>query len=147
VILESCRRSDFNGWTPIAVARVSPADGEVTFEVPASAGFELFRVRAEVSDSIPASFYTGHTNFPGEPVMDAGFGRAPTDAAGPPTGESDDPTRDVVESDIWVVRGDRLYFFNQFRGLQVIDVSDPDAPELQGTLPLPGMGEQLYLLD
>jgi hypothetical protein len=147
LVLESCRRSDFHGWMPLAVTRISPSGGEVTFEVAAGAGFEMFRVRADLSEPIPASFYTGRTNFPGEPAADAGQWRGPADAAGPPVAESDDPSREIVESDIWVVGGDRLYFFNQFRGLQVIDISDPDAPELQGTLPLPGVGEQMYLLD
>ena len=36
--------------------------------------------------------------------------------------------RAVTESDIWEISGDTLYFFNQYRGLQVIDVSEPDAP-------------------
>jgi hypothetical protein len=65
-----------------------------------------------------------------------------------PTGpESSTAGREVVESDIWRIRGDTLYFFNQFRGLQVIDLSQPDAPALLGTLALPAAGEQMYVLD
>lgn len=56
-------------------------------------------------------------------------------------------TRDVVESDIWRVAGDRLYFFNELRGLQVFDVSNPDDPALLGQLRVPNHGEQMYLLD
>jgi hypothetical protein len=55
--------------------------------------------------------------------------------------------RDVVESDIWRVAGDRLYFFNELRGLQVFDVSNPDDPALLGQLREPNHGEQMYLLD
>ena len=53
----------------------------------------------------------------------------------PPTTSSD--TRSVVESDIWKIDGDTMYFFNQNRGLQVIDVSNPDLPVLTGTYDLP----------
>jgi hypothetical protein len=51
-----------------------------------------------------------------------------------------------VESDIWRIRGQTLYFFNQLRGLQVIDIADPDAASVRGTLELPAVGEDLYLL-
>jgi len=56
-------------------------------------------------------------------------------------------TATVVESDIWKIDGDRLYFFNQLRGLQVIDVGQPDVPVLLGTLRMPAAGEDLYVLD
>ncbi len=57
------------------------------------------------------------------------------------------PSRSVVESDIWRVAGDRLYFFNQLRGLQVFDISDADDPTLLGQLREPNRGEQMYQLD
>ena len=63
--------------------------------------------------------------------------------AGAPPAEAD---REVVESDIWKLRGDTLYVFNQYRGLQVIDVSDPDEPGLLGALSLAAQGEEMYLL-
>lgn len=55
--------------------------------------------------------------------------------------------RAVVESDIWKVQGDTLYFFNQYRGLQVIDIANPEAPQLRGALSLPATGEQMYLIE
>lgn len=51
-----------------------------------------------------------------------------------------------VEADIWKVDGTKIYFFNQLRGLQVIDVANPRAPLLLASLRLPAMGEDLYLL-
>lgn len=63
------------------------------------------------------------------------------------TSNSVSTTREVSESDIWKVAGDRLYFFNQLRGLQVFDIADPDAPVLLGQLREPNRGEQMYLLD
>jgi len=41
--------------------------------------------------------------------------------------------------------GDTLYFFNQYRGLQVMTSARP--PVVRGTLPVAAAGEQLYLLD
>lgn len=71
--------------------------------------------------------------------------RASTDAVSSTNGSSA-TTREVVESDIWRIAGDRLYFFNQLRGLQVFDIADPDAPVLLGQLREPNRGEQMYLL-
>jgi hypothetical protein len=50
------------------------------------------------------------------------------------------------ESDIWKIRGSNIYFFNRLRGLQVIDVSDPSAPQTPRPLPLAAAGEEMYLL-
>lgn len=55
--------------------------------------------------------------------------------------------RAVTESDIWKIRGNTLYFFNQLRGLQIIDITNPDAPARVATLPLPAVGEEMYILD
>jgi hypothetical protein len=59
-----------------------------------------------------------------------------------------DPPESVVpeEADIWKTDGTTVYFFNQFRGLQVLDVSDPADPRLTASLRLPAVGEDLYLL-
>jgi len=54
------------------------------------------------------------------------------------------PTQE--ESDIWKTRGDKIYFFNRLRGLQIIDVSDRHDPIVLGTLPEAGSGEEMYLL-
>ena len=55
--------------------------------------------------------------------------------------------REVVESDIWRLEGDRMYFFNQYRGLQIVDLSNVDQPQLMGEMELPAAGEQMYLVD
>lgn len=153
VVLETCRRDDLTGWAPRAVARVEPSATEVSFTLAASGARELFRVRADATDPLPASFYTGLTNFPGavsqggsdfqvrDAVSEGGVGLPPTAVNTPEAGRS------VVESDIWVVRDDTLYFFNQYRGLQILDVTNPDAPAVKGTFALPGAGEQMYLVD
>jgi hypothetical protein len=151
VVLEACRRNDFAGWAPRAVARVAASETEVTFTVPATGALEMFRVRADASDPLPAAFYAGRTNYPGA-VAQGGvetLDRMNAGGVGAPPGATDEAgaARSVVESDIWVVRDDTLYFFNQYRGLQILDIADPDAPAVKGTFALPGAGEQMYLLD
>lgn len=53
----------------------------------------------------------------------------------------------VVESDIWQIVGDKIYFFNQYRGLQILDMSDPTTPVRMGSLRLPASGEQMFVLN
>ena len=152
VTLQSSRQLGTGAWEPRAVLRLDGAGGAVTFRCPSSPELEILRVRADDSEPLPSLFYQGTNDFPGVRVSDS-FGfpgmeyyAIRGDAAGGPATEDGAPARDVVESDIWQTRGDSLYFFNQYRGLQVIDVADPDAPIVRGTLPLPAAGEQMYLL-
>src|SRR5207249_1169601 len=118
--------------------------------LPKAAGLGVLRVRADDQEPLPASFYSGTNSFTGQPVSSGALGGvfegAADDSRGAPPA-ADAPGRDVVESDIWKISGDRLYFFNQYRGLQIIDISAPDAATVMGVLPLPAAGEQMYLLD
>ncbi|HYE33647.1 MAG TPA: beta-propeller domain-containing protein [Methylomirabilota bacterium] len=142
-------KADGSAWEPRAVARVDGAGGRVTFRVPNSDRLELLTVKGEAADALPAFLYEGTNAFlargNGAMLMNGsepeGF---PTGA--PSAGNSRDATREVVEADIYKVRGDTLYLFNQRRGLQVIDISNPDAPHIRGTLKVGGFGEDLYLL-
>jgi alpha-tubulin suppressor-like RCC1 family protein len=158
VTLQGCRRLAGEAWTPRAVARLNGAGGEVTLRVARSTDLELLRVRADEKEALPSFFYQGPTSFAGQPLSGGTAGLT----AGAPGGlgvvnfSDNDPTRTpaaptqdraVVESDIWKLDGDTLYFFNQYRGLQVIDVSQPDAPLVRGTLSLAAAGEQMYLFD
>ena len=159
VVLESCQRSDLIAWTPRAVQRVKETN-TIKFVMPAASAMELFRVRADERDPLPASFYSGTTNFQGELlesgstewiVMASGLGFTTLNAdSGTPSfsaGTGPVPAlRAVNESDIWRVRDDRIYFFNAHRGLQIIDVADSETPVLRGALAVPGAGEQMYLL-
>ncbi len=150
--LECRSRLGAGGWAPRAVARLDGSGGDVTFRVPRSAQLEVLRVRADDHEALPAPFYTGTNSFAGQPVNSSSalLGGAMDGRGGAPAGDLNPgggaPTREVVESDIWQIRGDTLYFFNQYRGLQVIDVSVPDGARVKGTLPLPAAGEQMYLL-
>ena len=53
----------------------------------------------------------------------------------------------AVESDIWKVIGNRLFFFNQYRGMQVFDLTDPAHPVKTGALRMAAVGELFYALD
>ena len=56
------------------------------------------------------------------------------------------PASQAVEADIWKAQGQTVFFFNQLRGLQVIDLSDPAAPSMKASLRLPAVGQDLYVL-
>lgn len=153
VTLEGRLRIGEGNWVPRAVWR--PPEGgtatEITFRVQAAGQLELLRVRADAEDVLPASFFEGESEFGGAASYydngpaDNRF-NMPPEAGLPDDAAGGGETREVVESDIWKIDGDRLYFFNQYRGLQVLDISDADAPKLLGTLALPAAGEQMYVL-
>lgn len=71
-------------------------------------------------------------------VADVVVGTANTDAKS--------ITQAVEESDIWRVHGERIYFFNRLRGLQIINVAEPSAPFEAGRLPMLGVGEEMYII-
>ena len=146
VILESRERLREGAWTPVAVQRLDGLGGRVHFQLRRTAAAAVLRVRADATEPLPASFYAGTNVFLAEADWSANtelLGGYRDGTGGTP---SSSPTREVAESDIWRLDGDTLYFFNQYRGLQVIDVTNPDAATLRGTLNLPAAGEQMYLL-
>ena len=158
VRLESRSRLASGAWAPRAISRSDGQGGHTRFTLPNRQDIELMRVSALEADSLPASFYQGTNEFAGV-VTGSGFSVL---YPGSSTGGTEDSTspnagsggntsggtaRTVAESDIWRVDGDRIYFFNALRGLQVIDIANPDQPLLRGTLALPAAGEQLYVLE
>lgn len=154
VTLESRSRLGAGTWAPAAVQRLQDRQGGLmTFTLPKSESLELLRVRADVQEALPAFFYQGQTSYAdagsattidtgGSYADQKGVNAAPGTDSGATTA-----TRAVVESDIWKIDGETLYFFNQYRGLQVIDISSAAAPVVTGTLDLPSSGEQMYLPD
>lgn len=157
VTLESRSRFTRGTWTPRGVVMPGNAETETVFTVPMSSASEALRAVVDDSESLPlpAPFYSGLRTFEAQvstnrPNVVNPTGIFPGVADGgnmavlpgtPPNGD-----RTVSESDIWKFSGNRLYFFNQLRGLQVLDVSAPAAPRLIGRLPLTSYGEQMYVL-
>jgi hypothetical protein len=152
VTLESRSRLGAGTWAPAAVQRLQDRQGGVlTFTLPRTGSLELLRVRADVQETLPAFFYQGSSSYAdaGSPTsIDTGasFTNGKGEVATPGATDTSN-TRTVVESDIWKIEGGTMYFFNQYRGLQVIDISNPAAPVVTGTLDLPASGEQMYLAD
>ena len=124
------------------------------------------RVFGEQAGAVSGDLLTGISSFLAEPPEIAGQPRGGqnltfqsnevtagfrTDGmialAGAGAGIAPAEVRTVAEADIWKLNGDRLYYFNDRRGLQVFDVQNPDEPALLGTLRMPAMGEDMYLLD
>jgi len=75
-----------------------------------------------------------------------GFGN---DAAAPASAEAaqtESVARDIEEADVVKVVGDRVYVLNRYKGLIIIDVSDPDQPTVLGTFDLRGRGVEMYVV-
>ena len=130
VTLESRLRLGGSTWEPRQVARLDGAGGDVVFQLPVSDRLEVLRVRADETEPLPAAFYQGNDSVVPQPANSGGWwGDLATGVPGgirEGDGNAPPAEREVVESDIWQLRGDTLYFFNQYRGLQVIEVSEPD---------------------
>ncbi len=145
-------------WRTVSTRAVNKQGEVVTFRLVRATTLRNLRVKGVSTQTLPENLLTGYSKFLGDPV---GFTTHPTVDSGPlnltsgssnsadssASGSSGSDSRSVVESDIWKVSGNRLYYFNSIRGLQVFDVTTPDSPALLGTLRLPGAGEDMYLLD
>ena len=168
--------SGFGEWGSLLTARAqaarmnarSPVDARqapernpgkrVATKAPAKAA-------AKPQRKFPEAFYRGKNSFPPAPgaklpeavagpflmepqtFMDFGVTNfAMTSSAMADSVAAVTVTAAPVEADIWRTDGNTVYFFNQLRGLQVLDLSDPADPRLIATLRLPAVGEDLYLL-
>jgi len=153
VTLETRSRLEGSTWAPKALQRFENGTAnaqELTFVLPRSASLEVLRVRADTTDSLPATFFKGTNQFAGPQSINATpTGVGVNDTANPNgafPGSAPPEQRSVVESDIWKIAGDTLYFFNNLRGLQVINIANPAAPVLKVTFSVPASGEQMYVL-
>jgi hypothetical protein len=157
VTLEGRSRLGIGNWTPRAIERVDGSGGLLVIRVAYTKANEILRVRGDDKEELPAAFYKGKTDFNGQKddASGVGAGGLPTPEIGnefdsvtesADTNKNDGQQRDVVESDIWSIHNDTLYFFNSLRGLQVIDLKDKGNPIVRGVLPLPAAGEQMYTL-
>lgn len=153
VVLEGRSRLATGNWAPIAVQQINPApavvaENVVEFRIEPSKAADFLRLRGDYTEALPSSLYGGTNTFYSVASTGGAPGVLETMAPTADASRTADPaaTRDVVESDIWRIDGDTLYFFNQYAGLQVIDVSAPDSPKLLGAYPAAGAGEDMYLL-
>ena len=147
VTLESRPQLGRGAWSPVGVKRTDGSPQQLTFNVARSDNILLFRVRATAQESLPSSFFSGTNNF-AAPISNEPSVQYLANSSGLRDGlaaPQPNSGREVVESDIYKVANGKVYYFNHYRGLQVIDITEPQQPRLQGTFSFPGAGEQLYL--
>ncbi|MDP6208347.1 MAG: hypothetical protein QGG01_08580, partial [Roseibacillus sp.] len=129
-------------WKTVTIAHLEGSEGFLKLRLPDDVAGEDCEVSISKYDPFPYLVYQGITDFD------------PTDSDGNPAGIERFATVDAVspegeevveESDIWKWRNETLYFFNQYKGLQAIDVSDPATPRRLATYPVDGYGEQMYI--
>src|SRR5207244_2408286 len=112
--LECRARLGPGSWEPRAMARLDGAGGSVDLRLPRSRQLEMMRLRADATEPLPASFYTGTNSFFEQTSSPTGPGMFGGDVFAPggidPTAISSSQ-REVVESDIWKIQGQTLYFF------------------------------------
>jgi len=152
VFVEGKPRFEVGAWVPRAVIYTEGKKGEYEFRLSVSEKIEWLRIRAESEIPVPVSAFLGESDFAGpvasdENVLFDAMPVATPDREGDLTEGAGGEKREVVESDIWRLEGDRMYFFNQYRGLQIVDLSNVDQPQLMGEMELPAAGEQMYLVD
>ena len=61
--------------------------------------------------------------------------------------DGDKDTRAIEEGDMVKIDGTTLFVLNQYRGLQLIDISDSSRPSLLSTVPIYGHPVELYVRD
>src|SRR5262245_27159114 len=59
----------------------------------------------------------------------------------------DGAMREIVEADIVQAQGDILYLLNRYRGLVLVDMSNPDAPFVRGRVPFQAQPVDMYVRD
>lgn len=156
VTLERCTSARQSRWEVVATKPTGYVAGTIQFQLPQAVSRRFLRVKGAAAPASAGSL-TGARLFLADPALAGGsflerIGLQNSAQTGALTLDSNAPattvtTREVAESDIWRVSGERLYFFNELRGLQVFDIANPDDPALLGQLRAPGRGEQMYLLD
>lgn len=87
---------------------------------------------------------------PGADVDADGFADDAGEAGGAPVDPGvpeavPDVNREIVEADVFKLEGDLLYILNRFRGLVIIDVSDPDNLRVRGRLPFQAIPVEMYV--
>jgi hypothetical protein len=157
ITVEGRARFGRGNWEPRAVVRTDGSGGKLVVSLPFAKTLEMLRVKARPQPVLPENFYTGQTTFAGPaatevntfggPMVYTSTGMGGIEVRNPGDMDTGSQPREVVESDIWKIRGSTLYYFNQNRGLQVVDIGNPDQPVLRGTLSMPAVGEQMYVLN
>ena len=147
------------GWKSIASA--DAVAGVMKFNLPKYAKRVRAVGRKWVEDQsvgsrskFPAKFYAGKNTFDaingasGGDLRRMGESVVAKSSVAPADGgvTSADIGQLPEEADIWKIDGSTVYFFNQLRGLQVLDMSNPADPRLTASLRMPELGQDLYVI-
>ena len=145
-------------WVRWTTRKLPKGRETMGFRVPSRLVSSSWRAWAEVPGSLkfPAAFYKGKKNF--APARSQGYGETAPNTASPSgtpalvdggaklqLGDAKAEAK-TEEADIWKSEGTTIFFFNQLRGLQVLDLSNPADPLLVCSLRLPAVGQDLYIL-
>jgi len=143
------------GWKPLAVSHIPPGASRISvFQMPRAIPANQLRAVGYRVPKFPARFRQGSRRFDrkdfsnsGRTGVDLPVSALSSGLLSSSTSTPSTPLPAVIESDIWQIQGERVFFFNQYRGLQVLDLTDPTQPQRLGSLRLPASGDQMYLLD
>ncbi|MEX1115412.1 MAG: beta-propeller domain-containing protein [Akkermansiaceae bacterium] len=134
-------KTERKGWLDFITRKTTT--GKTAFTLPDVKEFR-WRVVAQPARKFPAKFYQGKNDFAGVKVSSGYYPFAKlADITGTP-GMEGQPA--VEEADIWKIDGSTVYYFNQLRGLQILDLTNPADPRLTASLRLPAIGQDLYLV-
>lgn len=139
-------KSEDGSWKVHTIAHLEGSEGFLKLRLPDGITEERLEVSASRTDPFPYSFYQGSSAHGATETDGSSAAGAPEQQAFAADRNGDaEGEQTVEESDIWKWRGSTLYFFNQYRGLQVIDVSDPAAPTRLASHRVESRGEKMYL--
>jgi hypothetical protein len=141
-------------WIRWTTRKVSNGRQAMAFRLPPRLVSRSWRAWAQVPSSLkfPAAFYKGKKSFAAS--RSHGYGETARNLASPvlesvtanlQPGDAKAEAK-TEEADIWKSDGTTVFFFNQLRGLQVLDLSNPADPMLVCSLRLPAVGQDLYIL-
>ena len=142
-------------WKRISLAEQKTASNDLTISIAEKYRNSNLRVMAldpakpsVVSSRFPSKFRTGKSTFEGKeiPAQNNNVVYAMADKVDSAKTLENPTANSVEEADIWRVFGKKIFFFNQLRGLQVIDTTDSKSPEIISSLRMPAVGEDMYVL-
>ncbi|WP_139372993.1 hypothetical protein [Prosthecobacter debontii] len=152
VVLE--KRSG-SGWRPLSVLYPRTLSREqmrdVHFVLPSGLSPEDVRVLGYRNPKFPSRFAYGKQAFSRYEVTAETAAHPPLDrlrsqkAAPVPSSAVSPPS--LKANSLWHLAGETLLVYHHHRGLQVVDLKDPDNPLKLGTLRLPVVGEKLWALN
>lgn len=138
-------RNIANEWETVRYAHLDGRAGTVKIALPEGTEAANVRFSSHTQELFPIAVVDASSVFPAR----AGDGSPQAGRGGvfASTEDASSPDDTVEQSDIWRVEGNRLYFFNTYRGLQVYDLSDPTNPVRELTLRQPAVGEEMYVVE